>query len=86
MIAGQVLSQLIDTFHRMDVWTLLEIDIDSLKGAAAPVAAPAPPAPPRLRFVFMEEAQRNPSNEFFDRLKTAENTEENKGLPATIRH
>ena len=31
MIAGQVLSQLIDTFHRMDVWTLLEIDIDSLK-------------------------------------------------------
>ena len=56
--------------------------IDRAGGAAAPVAAPvaapAPRAPPRLRFVFLEEAQRNPSNEFFDRLETAEKTEENK--------
>jgi hypothetical protein len=29
-IAGGVMAQLIDTFHSTDVWTLLEIDIDSL--------------------------------------------------------
>jgi hypothetical protein len=52
--------------------------IDRAGDAVAPVAAPAPRAPPRLRFVFMEETLRNPSNEFFERLRTAENTEENK--------
>ncbi len=41
------------------------------------MAAPAPPAPTRLRFVF-KEAVTNISNDFFDALRQAEDTEDDK--------